>query len=187
MVGFFYVVSMFNKKSKIFVVGTSGAGKSTFARTLASRIGVADIELDALFWKANWTESGSEEFRAKILKAIAENEGWVMHGNYNKVRDITWKNTETLIWLDYSKAIVMCRVIKRSISRIFTKEKLWAGNQESIKKTFFSKQSIILWSWQTYATRRQQYLKFQEDPVYQHIKVIQFKKPSQAEEFLQSL
>jgi adenylate kinase family enzyme len=178
---------MFNKKSKIFVVGTSGAGKSTFARALSEKVGVVDIELDALFWKANWTESGPEEFRAKILKAIVENQGWVMHGNYNKVRDITWKNTETLIWLDYSKTIVLYRVIKRSITRIFTKEKLWAGNQESLRKTFFSKQSIILWSWQTYSTRRQQYLRFQKDPEYQHIKLIRFSKPSEAEEFLCSI
>ncbi|MEQ1723665.1 MAG: adenylate kinase [Pseudobdellovibrio sp.] len=178
---------MFNKESKVFVVGTSGSGKSTFARTLSQKIGVVDIELDQLFWKANWTESEPEEFRAKISKAISDNKGWVMHGNYNKVRDLTWGNTETLIWLDYSKTVVMYRVIKRSLKRIFTQEELWAGNKESIKKTFFSKQSIILWSWQTYATRKTQYLKFMQDPDFKHIKVIRFTNPSEAEIFLSSV
>jgi adenylate kinase family enzyme len=78
---------VFNKESKVFVGGTSGSGKSTFARTLSQKIGVVDIELDQLFWKENWTESQPEEFRAKITKAINDNQGWVMHGNYNKVPD----------------------------------------------------------------------------------------------------
>jgi adenylate kinase family enzyme len=175
---------MFNHNSKVFVVGTSGSGKSTFARKLSQKIGVVDIELDLLFWKANWTESEPEEFRAKITKAINDNQGWVMHGNYNKVRDLTWGNTETLIWLDYSKSVVMYRVIKRSLKRIFTQEELWTGNKESIKKTFFSKQSIILWSWQTYAIRKTQYLKLIQDPDFKAIKVIRFANPSEAEVFL---
>lgn len=175
---------MFDQNSKIFVVGTSGSGKSTFARALSQKIGVVDIELDLLFWKANWTESEPEEFRAKITKAIADNKGWVMHGNYNKVRDLTWGNTHTLIWLDYSKTVVMYRVLKRSLKRILTGEELWAGNKESIKKTFFSKQSIILWSWQTYASRKVQYLQFMQNPDFKHIKVIRFKSPKEAEVFL---
>lgn len=177
---------VFNNESKVFVVGTSGSGKSTFARALSQKIGVVDIELDQLFWKENWTESTPEEFRTKIQKALSENKGWVMHGNYNKVRDLTWKNTEVLIWLDYPKAIVMYRVIKRSLKRIFTQEELWAGNRESIKKTFFSKQSIILWSWQTYSTRKDQYLKFMQDPDFKHIKVIRFKTPKEAQKFLRN-
>lgn len=86
----------------------------------------------------------------------------------------------------YPKAIVMYRVIKRSLKRIFTQEELWAGNRESIKKTFFSKQSIILWSWQTYSTRKDQYLKFMQDPDFKHIKVIRFKTPKEAQNFLRN-
>jgi adenylate kinase family enzyme len=38
---------------RVIVVGTSAAGKSTFAAALASRLGVPRIEMDALAWDRN--------------------------------------------------------------------------------------------------------------------------------------
>ncbi len=43
---------MFSSRSRVLVVGTSGAGKSVLAGRLAARFGLTDIELDALFWEA---------------------------------------------------------------------------------------------------------------------------------------
>ncbi len=177
----------FDSHSKILVVGTSGSGKSTLAKNLAQKLQIDDIELDALFWKENWTQSDPEEFRIKISNAMSNAPGWVIHGNYNKVRDLTWGNSKTIIWLDYPKSIVMWRVLKRSLLRIFRSESLWAGNKESFKKTFLSKESIILWAWQTYALRRKQYTDLISDPNYKHIQIIQFKKPAEAESFLNSI
>jgi adenylate kinase family enzyme len=177
----------FDSHSKILVVGTSGSGKSTLARSLAQKLQIHDIELDALFWKENWTQSDQIEFREKISNALSKNSGWVIHGNYNKVKDLTWGNAKTIIWLDYPKSIVMWRVIKRSLLRILKNETLWAGNKESFKKTFFSKDSIILWAWQTYELRRKQYTELIQDPQYKHIQVIHFRNPGDAEGFLNLL
>src|SRR5262249_18611627 len=41
--------------ARVVVIGTSGAGKTTFAGRLASRLGTAHIELDALHWGHDWT------------------------------------------------------------------------------------------------------------------------------------
>ncbi|ENV13615.1 hypothetical protein F965_00713 [Acinetobacter schindleri NIPH 900] len=40
---------------RINVVGTSASGKSTFARALATKLGLSDIELDNLFWLERWS------------------------------------------------------------------------------------------------------------------------------------
>ena len=77
--------------SKILIVGTSGSGKSTLAGMLANRLNIKDIELDALHWGPNWTEASQEDFRSRIEKEIHECSGYVIHGNYNKVRDLTWE------------------------------------------------------------------------------------------------
>lgn len=173
--------------SKILVVGTSGSGKTTLAKQLSYKLQLNDIELDALFWKENWTQSEQTEFREAILTAQSVKSGFVIHGNYNKVRDLTWGKVDIVIWLDYPKRIVMWRVIIRSIKRILKSEELWAKNKESIKKTFFTKESIILWAWQTYDLRKKQYLEIIEKNEYPDVEIVRFQSPRDCEKFLNSL
>jgi adenylate kinase family enzyme len=178
---------MINKNSKILVVGTSGSGKSTLARVLSQKMGIPDIELDALFWKENWTQTEPEEFRQKISKAISESSGFVIHGNYNKVKDLTWGNADIVIWLDYSRAVVIWRVFKRSILRALKRELLWSGNRETLRKTFFSKESIILWAWNTYDLRKRQYQEYINLPEHKNIKVLRFETPQETQKFVDSI
>lgn len=176
-----------NSSSRILVIGTSGSGKSTLARKISKALSVPDIELDALFWKPNWTQSSKEEFRAKIQESISEFSGFIIHGNYNQVRDLTWGNSDIVIWLDYSKKLVMWRVLKRSVLRILSREVLWSNNKESFRKNFLSKESIILWSWNTYAIRKKQYLELSEKPEYTNIKIIRIQTPKEADKLLQAI
>ncbi len=181
------MILKFDQNSKILIVGTSGSGKTTLARYLSKKIQIQDVELDQLFWQPNWVETPQSEFREKILKAISNSSGFVIHGNYNKVRDITWKNSDIVIWLDYPKWLVMWRVFKRSIHRILKQEVLWAGNKESFKKTFFTKDSIIRWAWVTYSIRKQQYETLFSNPEYDHLKVVRLKNQSELDSFLEHL
>lgn len=176
-----------SSKSRILVVGTSGSGKSTLARELALKLKLTDIELDALFWKENWTQSSKEEFREKVKNSIEKSSGWVMHGNYSSIRDLSWEKADTVIWLDYTLALVMWRVIKRSLKRIVKQEALWANNKESFRKTFMSKESIILWAWQTYPLRKKQYTELSSDPQFKHIKIIRLLKPAEVKNLFANL
>ena len=151
---------------------------------MASRLGLTDIELDALFWGPDWTEAPQPVFRGRIESAMAGGEGWVVHGNYNKVRDLTWGRADTLIWLDYSLPVVLWRVTKRSVFRIFKGEKLWSGNRESVRKVFFSRDSIILWALQTYSSIKRQYEALIRDKTYAQLRIVRFKSPKEASEFL---
>ena len=54
---------------RIVVVGVSEAGKTTLAQHLALCLDVPPVELDALFWEANWTPVSPEIFR----------DGWHKH------------------------------------------------------------------------------------------------------------
>jgi adenylate kinase family enzyme len=52
---------MTNLPLVLLVIGTSGSGKTTLAEKLSKQLGIKNIELDALYWKENWTESSIEE------------------------------------------------------------------------------------------------------------------------------
>jgi adenylate kinase family enzyme len=168
------------------VVGTSGSGKSVLAGRLAARFGLTDIELDALFWGPGWTEAEQPVFRGRIESAMARGEGWVVHGNYSKVQDLTWGRADTVIWLDYALPVVLWRVTRRSVGRILKRKKLWGGNRESARMVFFSRDSIILWALQTYGSNKRQYEKLIRDNAYPHLRILRLKRPREAAELLAS-
>ncbi|MCK5074613.1 MAG: hypothetical protein KAQ98_14380 [Bacteriovoracaceae bacterium] len=170
-----------SSNSRVVVVGTSGAGKTTFARKLSSNFRLTDIELDALFWERNWTKAESDIFRERIKVKLSQNPGWVIHGNYGKTRHLYWKEATHLVWLDYSFMLIFWRVLRRSISRIAKNEPLWNDNKESFFKTFFSKKSIIFWMFQTYSLRKRQYEELVRSPASSHLEILRFSNPKELE------
>jgi adenylate kinase family enzyme len=125
------------KLQRVVVVGTSCSGKTTFARKLAQTLGLAYIELDAIYWKPNWCARPLEEFRALVEKAIA-GENWVVDGNYSKVRELIWKRATHIIWLNLPFYLVLGRVLHRTVRRILLREELFSGNRETCGYLFCS-------------------------------------------------
>lgn len=152
-----------NSHSKIVIVGTSGSGKTTLAHALARKFNMPDIELDALYWKPQWTPTEPEAFQSRVQNAT-EGRGWIVHGNYSRVREMLWNKADVIIWLDYPRRLVWWRILRRSLQRAWTRDKICGENRESFRKTFFSKDSIILWSLRTYNRNRRLYGELMSDP-----------------------
>lgn len=169
---------------KIIIIVTSGSGKSTLAKDLISKLGYDYIALDALFWKAHWTQSTDEEFFEKIEKSI-DQDTWIIDGNYARTSPITWSQADTLIWIDLSYWQSIYQVIKRSIRRIITRENLCGveGNRETLRITL-GKDSVIRWAMQTYHRNREKYLERIKPFEYTHIKFIHLKSRKMIREFL---
>ncbi len=91
---------------KIVVIGSTGSGKTTLALRISEQLQIPHIELDALYWGPNWTETPQDIFREKVAVALAGDE-WVVDGNYTKTYDIVWGRADTIIWLDYES---LCRI-----------------------------------------------------------------------------
>jgi len=92
------------------VVGCCGAGKSTFSAALARRLGVPYVERDAL------GELGSDTYRGAVA-GIVRAEGWVFDGPPYFVDDLVYPAAQRVIWLDYSRALVLWRATGRSLRR----------------------------------------------------------------------
>ncbi|MCA2018380.1 (d)CMP kinase [Vibrio tritonius] len=173
---------------KINIVGTSGSGKSTVGQRLATKLNIPFIEMDALYWKPNWQEPSDEEFFAHLATALQQDR-WVLDGNYNRTVAIKWADVDTVIWIDYSFARTLFQAVRRAIVRSLGQKEIWAntGNKESLRKTFFSKDSIILWTLKTYKKNRTRYQALLDDPNYSHIQFVRLTSPAKVDAFINQM
>jgi len=153
------------------VIGTSGSGKSTFAKNLAASLDLKHIELDAFRHEPNWREAPDEIFRERVAEAVTA-ERWIVDGNYGIARDLVWPRAEVIIWLDYSFPRVFWQVFTRTIRRSVKREVLWNGNRESLWKAFCTRESILLWVLQTYWKKKRTTPALFERPEYGHLKIV---------------
>ena len=169
--------------TRTIVVGTSGAGKTTFARQLAVRLGQPCIELDALYWAADWQPKPADEFIRLVDEAVAQ-PSWVVDGNYTAIRDRLWLRATTVIWLNYPLRIVLWRAFIRSLRRYLTQEPLWHGNRESLRR-ILSKDSILVWVVTTYHRRQRQMAALRVGCSHPHLEWLEFRHPQHAARWLQ--
>lgn len=172
--------------ARVAVVGTSGSGKTLLARLLARRLDCPCHELDAMYWRPNWQPAPAEDFRRSVQAAVA-GERWVIDGNYSVVRDLIWPRATAVVWLNHSFPVVFARSVARALRRIVRREELFSGNRESIRMTFFSRGSILLWVLQTYSRNRRRYRELRAGGDFPHLHWYELRSPRQAEAFVQSL
>jgi hypothetical protein len=163
---------------RVVVVGTSCSGKTTFARRLAGILGARHVELDSLYWGPEWTPR--PDFRHEAL-AVAQQSRWVIDGNYSGVRDVIWRRSTAIVWLDYSFARVFSRALRRTARRVVTGERLYSGNRETIGSALFDPEGIPWWVLRTHGKRRREFPALFRRPEYSHAAVIQLHTPAAAE------
>ena len=170
---------------RINVIGPSGSGKSTFSRQLAALLNVEYIEMDSIHWLPNWENLDDEAFCA-ALDSRLKGDAWVLDGNYSRTQPVKWKNVECVIWLNLSFARTTARIVWRSIKRAMDKKELWAGtgNTESFRQSFLTRDSVILWSVQSYHRHPQRFAEFTKDPALSHIKFVRLRSPTAVRKFL---
>jgi len=98
---------------KVLVIGSSGAGKSTFARRLHEATGLKLIHLDKLYWKPNWVEPTDKAEWRKNLAEVLKDDSWIIDGNYSSTMEMRLEFCDTAIFLDLPHYICTWRVFKR--------------------------------------------------------------------------
>lgn len=100
---------------KILVIGSSGAGKSTFARRLHDATGIRLINLDRLYWKPNWTETTDKSEWRRTIENALQGDAWILDGNYSGTLEMRLAKCDTVIYLDVPRATCVYRILKRVV------------------------------------------------------------------------
>lgn len=171
---------------RINIVGTSGSGKSTFGKRLATALNYPYIEIDKIFWGPDWKWKNDEEFFAN-LEATLKLPTWILDGNYTKTIPIKWKEVDLVIWLDYSLVVTLYQAVTRALKRAWTKEELWegTGNRESLRRSFLSKESILWWTITTYKQNQRKYADIMTNPNFTHFKFLRLRNHKETEKFIE--
>jgi|SRR5579884_1937960 len=169
---------------RVSVAGISGSGKTTLARSLAERLGVPWIELDALHHAPGWTEVSREELRARVEAALAAApEGWVVDGNYrSQLDDIVLARADTLVWLEPPLLLSLRRLARRSWRRWRTREELWHGNTETLWNLLRPTDGLLMWAVRSFVRHRRDVPR--AAAAYPHLRVVRLRTPADVAAFL---
>jgi adenylate kinase family enzyme len=137
---------------RILVYGVTGSGKTTIARQIAARTGLPWHEVDNLTWEPGWVVVPVEEQRRRIA-AICAGERWILDTAYGAWLELPLARVELIVALDYPRWRSLARLIRRTLLRNLDHKPICNGNTESLRQTF-SRNSIILWHFQSFARKR---------------------------------
>ncbi|MFF5142946.1 adenylate kinase [Streptomyces sp. NPDC013157] len=138
---------------RILVVGVTGAGKSTLARTLSGRLGLPYHEMDAMYFSGPG-RAVNGELAEDVARLTAGPRRIIDSPGYPEVRDLLWDRADTVVWLDRPRRVVMPRVLRRSVRRTVTREALFGGNRETWSG-WLSREHPAWWAWSQHARSRE--------------------------------
>lgn len=101
--------------NKILVIGCPGSGKTTFSKKLSEKLQIPLFIIDSLYYGDNWEKVSQEELKEK-LTVIMEEGRWVLDGNYTRLIPYRMQYSDTVIFFDFPKLVVLLRICKRYIA-----------------------------------------------------------------------
>lgn len=85
---------------RIMVIGSPGAGKSTFSRRLRDITGLPLYYLDMIWHKPDKTNISKDEFDARLSEIVLKDR-WIIDGNYQRTLAVRVERCDTVFLLDY--------------------------------------------------------------------------------------
>src|SRR5688572_2923180 len=87
---------------RVLIFGNSGSGKSTYARALADRQGIAHLDLDSVVWEPNQIAvlRPPAAIHQSLAQFLARHEQWVIEGCYGELIQAAAPQCTQLVFLN---------------------------------------------------------------------------------------
>ena len=99
---------------KVLIIGSNGAGKSTFSFALAERVGLPLYHLDQIYWHGYWEVVPRDQF-LQAVDAIVSDPKWIIEGNNLSSLHRRVANADTVFWFELHPLRCIFNVIKREL------------------------------------------------------------------------
>lgn len=160
------------------MVGSGGAGKSTFADRLGALTGIPVIHLDKHYWHPGWVETSADQWRT-IQSDLVGAESWIFDGNYAATFDVRFARADTVVVLAISRWVCLTRALWRNWHNRGLDVQA-DGCPERMDWGFFR------WIWR-YPVADRPRLDAALEQHHQHLQVIELCSPAQVQLFLAEL
>ena len=97
---------------RVLIIGSNGAGKTTFSYALAEKTGLPLIHLDRLYWRNCWEVTPKDEFYA-LVSAEAQKPRWIIEGNNIRSIGERLQYADTVFWFELPPVVCVWSVLKR--------------------------------------------------------------------------
>lgn len=97
---------------KILIIGSNGAGKSTFSYALAEQLDLPLIHIDQIYWRGCWEVTPQAEFENAVVEE-AQKEKWIIEGNNIKSLEQRLPYADTVFWFEFPPLFCIINIFKR--------------------------------------------------------------------------
>jgi len=146
----------------VLIYGVTGSGKTSLAQQVAERTGLPWHSVDDLTWEPGWVEVPPQEQRRRI-EGICAGEQWILDAGYSTWLDLVLARVELIVALDYPRWLSLGRLVRRTLLRAAGRRQVCNGNTETFRQAF-SRGSIIVWHFQSFARKRARIRAWAADP-----------------------
>lgn len=160
---------------KIALFGPPATGKTTLARWLSTELGHPHTDLDEVLF----TPAGPlplEEFRRQAGEITARDE-WIVEGNFSKLADVVWHRADVLVWLDFPLALIMYRIVRRSLNQLAGREDSAQARRLTWNTAFFGRRSLLRTAVRKYRKNRPRYVQQVAEAASLGVEVVRLRSP----------
>jgi adenylate kinase family enzyme len=148
--------------TRYLIHGVTGSGKTTLAQEISARTGLPWHSSDELTWEPGWVPVPPDIQRERGA-AICVQDAWVMDTAYSSWLDLALARADVLVALDYPRWVSLVRLTRRTLARVVDKKVICNGNVETWRLVF-SKDSIIVWHFRSFARKRARIRTWLQEP-----------------------